>query len=561
MSKPLETLSAEQLLQIVLDTIPLRVFWKDKDSEFLGGNQLFLSDLGLDEINDLIGKSDYDFAENAKDAEHFIGDDAEVMRLAIPKLDIEESQMVPGQAAKWLRTNKAPLINDSGKVIGILGTYEDITPQVEYRQKIEEQALLDPLTGLANRRKLHDTLANYAGEHAGLMFIDLDFFKAVNDSLGHAIGDTLLQQVAKRLVTLAAGDEQILITRLGGDEFGILVPCPNLDIAQKSLEALASQIVEAVVTPFTIEHHIINLGASVGVTIVNKQNSASSGFREADMAMYAAKGAGRNNFKFYDVSMKQAADRKHQLVTCLHNAIENEEFSLVYQAQIDDENNVIGAEALLRWNSKTLGFVPPDEFIPLAEESGFIHRIGEWVLNNALDDLALWLPKINQPNFKMAVNFSNKQFQDESLVSSVEIALQDRDIAPRYLQIEITESVLIDNKASAIRSMLRLQKVGISIAIDDFGTGYSSLSYLAILPIDKLKIDRSFVTDLHLKSTNRKLVDTLVNMSKNLQMEVIAEGVETIDEKDALVKLGCRQFQGYYFCRPIGSDVFQTQYL
>ncbi|MGK0500231.1 MAG: PAS domain-containing protein, partial [Oceanicoccus sp.] len=179
MSKFSETLNAEQLLQIVLDTIPLRVFWKDKDSKFLGANQLLLNDLGLDKINSLIGRSDFDFAVDPQDAEHFIKDDAEVMRLALPKLDIEESQLVPGKAPKWLRTNKAPLINEDGKVIGILGTYEDITAQVEYRHQIERQALLDPLTGLANRRKLHDALASYAASHAGLMFIDLDLFKAV----------------------------------------------------------------------------------------------------------------------------------------------------------------------------------------------------------------------------------------------------------------------------------------------------------------------------------------------------------------------------------------------
>lgn len=561
MSKPSEELSAEQLLRIVLDTIPLRVFWKDKNSIFLGGNQLLLDDLSLSEVKDLIGKSDYDIVEDPAEAEHFIVDDAEVMRRGEPKLGIEEYILVPGKATKWLRTNKAPLINGKGEVIGVLGTYEDITLQVEYRQQIENQAMLDPLTGLANRRKLHDVLINYTGTHAGLLFIDLDFFKAVNDSLGHAIGDTLLQQVAKRLVNLVANNEQILVTRLGGDEFGILVPCLNLCDAQKSLETLASQIVSEILKPFVVEQHSITLGASVGITIVDKQNSSSTGFREADMAMYAAKAGGRNKFEFYDISMKKAAARKHQILYYLHNAIANKEFTLVYQAQIDQNNNLIGAEALLRWHNEILGFVAPDEFIPLAEESGFIHKIGEWVLQAALDELALWLPRISNSAFKMAVNFSSKQFQDESLVSAIEKALKERSISPNHLQIEITESVLIDNKERAIRSMLRLQKVGISIAIDDFGTGYSSLSYLAILPIDKLKIDRSFVTDLHLKSTNQKLVDTLVNMSKNLQMEVIAEGVETIDEKNALIRLGCRQFQGYFFSRPIPSEDFCTQYL
>ncbi|MFT6270488.1 MAG: diguanylate cyclase (GGDEF)-like protein [Alphaproteobacteria bacterium] len=570
-----ESLNAEKLLRIVLDTVPIRVFWKDTQSRFLGGNQLFLQDLGLDNINDLIGKSDYDFALNTSDAEHFIADDAEVMNTAKPKLCIEEAQIVPGQSPKWLRTNKVPMLSAKAEVIGILGTYEDITEQIEYRQLIEKQALIDSLTGMANRRKLQDALENFSGEYAGLMFIDLDHFKAVNDSLGHSVGDTLLQQVATRLLGLNLNAKKmlnqlpeqeldpVLITRLGGDEFGIFIPCPDIDDAQANLESLAAQIVKSLVEPFSIEHHIVNLGASVGITIVDKkQSSTATGFREADMAMYAAKAKGRNTYQFYDVSMKEAAEHRHKLKSCLFNAIKKNELSLVYQPQLDDQNNLIGAEALLRWHNKNLGSVPPDEFISLAEQSGLIHDIGDWVLNTALDTLATWLPLLkNNDNFKMAVNFSSKQFQDESLAKTVEKSLAARNIDHKYLQIEITESVLIEHKDRAVKSMLRLQKLGISIAIDDFGTGYSSLSYLAILPIDKLKIDRAFVTDLHIKSTNRKLVDTMVNMSKNLHMEVIAEGVETIEEKEALIALGCHQFQGYYFSKPIDAGKLQSIYL
>lgn len=562
-----DPISAEKLLRIVLDTVPIRVFWKDKNSRFLGCNQLFWEDLGANNVDDIIGKSDFDFFPNIDDAKHFVEDDAEVMRTAKPKLHIEESQLVPGQAPKWLRTNKVPMLNSKGDVIGVLGTYEDITAQVEYRQHIEKQALIDSLTGMANRRKLQDSLENFSGDYAGLIFIDLDHFKAVNDSLGHSFGDLLLQQVARRLKALKLraeqSDDDALITRLGGDEFGIFIPCTNIQNAQTNLERLADKIVKALVEPFVIEKHIINLGASVGITIVDKkQSSTATGFREADMAMYVAKAKGRNTYQFYDVSMKEEAEHKHNLKTCLHKAIQNKELSLVYQPQVDDDNNLIGAEALLRWNSKTLGMVPPNEFIALAEQSGLIHDIGAWVLNSALDTLAKWLPMLkNKHDFKMAVNFSSKQFQDKSIAKIVEQCLELRDVDPKYLQIEITESILIEHADRAVQSMLRLQKLGVSIAIDDFGTGYSSLSYLAILPIDKLKIDRSFISDLHNKSTNRKLVATMVSMSKNLHMEVIAEGVETLQEKEALIRLDCHQFQGYYFCRPVDAEKFQSLYM
>jgi EAL domain-containing protein (putative c-di-GMP-specific phosphodiesterase class I) len=245
----------------------------------------------------------------------------------------------------------------------------------------------------------------------------------------------------------------------------------------------------------------------------------------------------------------------------LRGAIENKEFSLLYQPQLDDNNTLIGAEALLRWNSKELGVVPPDQFIPLAEDIGLIHVIGDWVLNNSLDELVTWQGIIKKtPNFKMAVNFSSKQFQNKSLPDEIEFALVSRNIASKNLQVEITESVLIDHKETAVNSMLKMQKIGVSIAIDDFGTGYSSLSYLAVLPIDKLKIDRAFVTNLHNEGTNRKLVETLINMSKNLKMEVIAEVVETVEEYDALIALDCHQFQGFLFSRPVAGGEIQQWY-
>jgi diguanylate cyclase (GGDEF)-like protein len=554
-------LKAEQILKIVLDTIPIRVFWKDTDSTFLGGNKAFLEDLNLSSVDELTGRNDSDFFDDQDVVDTFRNQDLEVINSAKPKIGFEEPLSLEGQPDKWLKTNKMPMLDDNGVVIGILATYEEITEQVAYRTEIELQAMVDPLTNIANRRKLQKTINEYTGKYAGLLFIDLDYFKAVNDSLGHNIGDTLLQEVAKRLETLCLNDGGV-VARLGGDEFSIFVPFKSVGQVQENLELLARNINKILVEPFKIGHHIVSVGASIGVTVIDRALGAqANGFREADMAMYAAKEQGRNNYQFYDVSMREDADKKHKIGFHLRTAIEKQELSLVFQPQLNEHEELIGAEALLRWNSKELGFVSPDHFIPLAEETGLIHEIGNWVLNQSLDALKTWGPILKRsPDFKLAVNFSSKQFQNKNLPYVIEDAIKSRNLDPKHFQVEITESVLIDYRDRAVKSMLKMQKIGISIAIDDFGTGYSSLSYLAMLPIDKLKIDRSFVTDLHKKSTNKKLVETLINMSRNLQMEVIAEGVETLKEKQALMDLGCFQFQGYYFSKPIALAAIKSKY-
>lgn len=550
-------IEAEQLLRIVLDNIPMRVFWKDINSKFLGGNQRVLEDLELTSIDDLVGKSDYDFSFDAQEVESFIADDREVMNSGIAKFGIEEPQSVDGGETRWLRTNKVPLTDDCNQIIGLLGTYEDITEQVKYREKIEHQALVDPLTQLANRRNLQNRITGFNGVCAGLLFIDLDFFKVVNDSLGHSIGDTLLQRVAERINAIIP-DENGLVARIGGDEFSVFIPLVSETEYKSVMAAFAQKIVDSLVETFIVDSHILNVSASIGITMMQKGGlNYNQGFKEADIAMYVAKENGRSNYQFYNDGMREKAERKHAIQRCLHQAITNSEFHLVYQPQYNQASELIGAEALLRWQSDELGFVSPDEFIPVAEQTGLIHSLGLWVFNTALDALLDW-NKYSQlsEQFKLAVNVSSVQFRSHSVVSEFKSAIGSRNVNANNVQIEVTESLLIEDKGVAVRSMLRLQQLGMSIAIDDFGTGYSSLSYLANLPIDKLKIDRSFVENLDSSRINRKLVDTLINMSKNLHMEVIAEGVETTEERDELIELGCSQFQGYLFSRPVKSDVF-----
>jgi diguanylate cyclase (GGDEF)-like protein len=562
MDKKRSNVEAEQLLKSVLDTIPMRVFWKDTDSNFLGANNLFLNDLKVTSLAELIGKNDYHFTLNKKESEAFQRDDREVMESGVAKLGIEEPQSIQGEATRWLSTNKVPLKDHDGKVIGLVGTYEDITQQVNYRKEIELQALIDPLTKLANRRKLQQKIDLFTAECAGLLFIDLDYFKSVNDSLGHFIGDLLLTLVAARLKKIAL-DKGGLVARLGGDEFSIFVPLENQPQYQMKMAKLAGTVIDELLQPFEVDSHVLNIGASIGITMMTgKDAEYTKAFREADMAMYVAKEKGRGNFQFYNETMRLETERKHLVQQHLHLAIEAGEFSLVFQPQVNTKGDVIGAEALLRWHNAELGMVTPDEFIPLAEETGLIHKLGKWVFESSMETLVRFQEANNiHPDFKLAINVSSKQFRNLNIVSEVEHAIVSRGLSPNNVQIEITESLLIDNKDIAVRSMLKLQSLGVSIAIDDFGTGYSSLAYIANLPIDKLKIDRSFITDLHLKSTNRKLVDTLVNMSKSLHLEVIAEGVENTQERDVLIDLGCSQFQGYLFSRPVPADKLIKDFL
>ncbi|MEQ3657575.1 MAG: EAL domain-containing protein [Glaciecola sp.] len=562
MEKKRSNADAEQFLKSVLDTLPMRVFWKDTDSNFVGANNLFLKDLKVASLAELIGKNDYHFTLNKKESEAFQRDDREVMESGVAKLGIEEPQSIKGEATRWLRTNKMPLTDKHGKVIGLVGTYEDITEQVNYRKEIELQALIDPLTKLANRRKLQQKIDLFTGECAGLLFIDLDYFKSVNDSLGHFIGDLLLTLVAARLKKIAL-DKGGLVARLGGDEFSIFVPLENHPQYQMKMAKLAGAVIDELLQPFEVDSHVLNIGASIGITMMTgKDAEYTKAFREADMAMYVAKEKGRGNFQFYNETMRLETERKHLVQQHLHLAIEAGEFSLVFQPQVNTQGDVIGAEALLRWHNAELGMVAPDEFIPLAEETGLIHKLGKWVFESSMETLVRFQEANNiHPDFKLAINVSSKQFRNLNIVSEVEHAIVSRGLSPNNVQIEITESLLIDNKDIAVRSMLKLQSLGVSIAIDDFGTGYSSLAYIANLPIDKLKIDRSFITDLHLKSTNRKLVDTLVNMSKSLHLEVIAEGVENKQERDVLIDLGCSQFQGYLFSQPVPADKLIKDFL
>ncbi|UTW48318.1 EAL domain-containing protein [Bacterioplanoides sp. SCSIO 12839] len=557
-----DQLTPEQLLRIVLDTIPLRVFWKDVDLNYLGANQKLLDDIGFKNLESLVGQSDYAIFDTQEEAEPKRDDDREVINSGKAKLDIEEALVIPGKPTKWLRTNKAPMQTEDGVTIGVLGTYQDITAEVEYRQQIERQALIDPLTGLENRRSIQNTIAQHDYTSAGLLFIDLDRFKQVNDTLGHSIGDELLKLVAGYFQRVA-DKHGASLARLGGDEFSIFKTFEHKQPLKTKLEAIAKDILETLNRPIRLEHNIVTIGASIGITELDGySNVTKDGFTEADLAMYSAKRDGLNKYQFFSETLRVSAKRQHQLHAYLHRAVALKELYLVYQPQFDQNQRLIGAEALIRWRHPDLGEVSPADFIPVAEESGMIHEIGEWVIREALDALKNWQSLLSaSPDFKLAINVSSCQFENKYLAEYIKNQLEQRELSGRHLEVEITESLLFKYKEMATTTMVKLKDSAISVAIDDFGTGYSSLSYLATLPLNKLKIDRSFITDLHNNPTNMKLVETLVNLAASLGLRVTAEGVETNEELVELKRLNCQEYQGFLFAKPISQQQFENTYV
>lgn len=550
-----------EVFQLVLDSIPSRVFWKDLNLIYRGANNHFMADAGKSCLTDLVGKSDYDLPWSEEQANAFRADDREVINSGVAKLNIEEDQTQPDGSVSWLQTCKIPLHDDQGAVIGVLGTYTDITDRKSFQDTIEYQATHDELTSLPNRRYLQaaieDFLVSERAGFSGLIFIDLDRFKIVNDSLGHAAGDKLLRLVSERIKQQIAGED--VAARLGGDEFSFLIVDAGADeeTARSCLSEISSKIVDSLLRPFSVDEHVLYIGASVGCSIIQPSNKNSSDkLREADMAMYQAKDMGRNTFAFYSDVMMEKANRRHEVQNCLRQALKNNEFNLVYQPQYGTNGKLLGAEALLRWHSAQLGFVSPAEFIPEAEHTGLIYDIGKWVIHTA-GQAYKTLSNTVEPSFIMAINVSAIQFQQDDFVSSAESLITQCGVSPASIQLEITESLLLGNESQALKKLDQLKQLGFSIAIDDFGTGYSSLSYLTRLPIDKLKIDQSFVRKISTDDRNARIVETIINMSKNLNLEVIAEGVETECEKQFLLERGCYQFQGYLFSKPVELSQFE----
>ena len=451
----------------------------------------------------------------------------------------------------------------------ILASIRDISERKIAEEKLNELAFYDELTKLPNRRLLQNRLdlaISNAKQHnhiGAVLFMDLDRFKTINDSLGHTTGDELLQELAKRLSGCLREDDTA--ARIGGDEFVIMIPeiSSSIKNAQLYVENLVARIQQEIQRPLRVNGIDLYMNISIGISLfpVDSQNGTNL-LQQADTAMYRAKEDGINKFHFYQPQMKQVASERLKLEKELHVALEDNQLNLHYQPQINSNGELIGLEALLRWHHPELGNISPARFIPVAEETGLIITIGQWVVEQACRKLAQWQQMGLPESFeRLSINISPKQFSEHNFVPCLTKAITEADIRADLIELEITESMLIHNMTQTIKKMNALKELNINFSIDDFGTGYSSLRYLKNLPLNKLKIDQSFVRDLTTHENSQSIVQTIIAMANHLQLDVIAEGVETGSELKLLKQLGCHKFQGYYFSPAVSEQKIEIQYI
>jgi len=436
--------------------------------------------------------------------------------------------------------------------------WRDISARKEAERQAWELAFFDPLTGLPNRRLLHDRLEqNMAAsarshKYRALLYLDLDHFKTLNDTQGHAMGDRLLVEMAHRLATcVREGDT---VARMGGDEFVLLVQQldEDLGIAITQAAAIAEKVLEQMALPCALNGNLHQGSASVGVTLfVGHEISAQEVLQRADLAMYQAKSAGRNAVRFFDPAIQARISARAALEADLRTAVPHGELVLHYQPQVDAHGHCLGVETLVRWNHPERGLVPPTEFIPLAEETGLIVPIGQWVLSQACRGLSRWQGDARTAGLTMAVNVSAREFHQPDFVAKLRILLDTCKVPPGLLKLEITESMLLDHIETTVTTMQELKTLGVGFSLDDFGTGYSSLNYVKRLPIDQIKIDQSFVRDILTDPNDAAICRAVIAMGHSLGLHTIAEGVETAAQWDFLAYEGCDAAQGYLYARPM----------
>ncbi|MDC6166620.1 putative bifunctional diguanylate cyclase/phosphodiesterase [Paucibacter sp. XJ19-41] len=445
--------------------------------------------------------------------------------------------------------------------LSYVGLVRDISEQKEAESHIERLAYYDALTGLPNRRLLLDQLAQLhsrfakQGGHAALIFADIDRFKSVNDTLGHAGGDALLRATGERLKECLVS--QGLVARMGGDEFAMLIPDLDADADMAQLEA--AQWCQRLLHRLRCEHqlagHEYRTSASLGVLLIRDGREAPEALlAHAELAMQQAKSESRDTYRFYDAEMGRSAALRAGRLNDLRLSLRRQELALVFQPQVDEWGDVLGAEALLRWRHPSRGTVSPADFIPLAEQSGFIIQIGQWVLLQACDMLAAWRRHRHTAVLSIAINISATEFRDPEFVATVSRALAVSGADPRRLKLELTESVLTVDLSDLAQKLSAIKRMGVSLSLDDFGTGYSSMAYLRELPLDQLKIDRSFIVEIDRSARDEVLVRGMVEMCRVLGLSVIAEGVETPSQRERLLACGCTSFQGYLTGRPMSAE-------
>lgn len=528
---------------------------------------LFISD----SIENLSGYPACDFVQNAiRDYTSIIyAEDVDYVNAEFDDNNVHQDFVIEYRIVhrngeiRWVHERGCVVLDKNGEPAFLDGFIFDISERKQSEAEIEKLAFYDFLTLLPNRRLLQDRLkialamCKRHKQFGALLFIDLDHFKNLNDTLGHDVGDLLLKHVAQRLQLCVRDCDTV--ARLGGDEFVMMIE----DLSQNEMEAaeqaevLGEKILVSLNQTYQLDSHDYQITPSIGITLFNGlENSTDELLKQADIAMYQSKASGRNALNFYNPQMQQKINARVELEKDLNRAIQNHEFVLYYQAQVEHDE-IIGAEVLIRWNHPKKGLIPPDVFIPLAEETGLILPIGQWVLDTACAQIKAWENDPKMARLQLAVNVSSKQFQQPNFVIQIKTLLQKSGIIPNRLKIELTESLLLDNVESTIDKMIELREFGVCFSMDDFGTGYSSLSYLTKLPLNQLKIDQAFIRNMGRKNSDAIIVQTIIGMTRNLDIDVIAEGVETEIQRDFLKLHDCNVYQGYFFSKPIPLNDFE----
>ncbi|MEH6452740.1 MAG: EAL domain-containing protein [Psychromonas sp.] len=544
-------------LHALINNIPDLTWMKDKNSQYLLANKALSHFFGLSQ-EDIIGKKDSEICINKTQAQAFLKDDLTILKKKQIILCEEEISGADGFTL-WSETIKVPVYDKQNNFVGTAGIARDITKRKIVEDKMKHLAYHDHLTGMPNKayflKHLSALLADQSNPIAVLL-LDLNDFKTINDSLGHAYGDLVLIQIAKRLESLV--DQYTTVARFGGDEFLISHRCEQAN----SFEKLKKKLSEQFTSPITINEINYSFTASSGVAFSpNDGIDCETLLKHADLAMYQSKTNHHNECVIFLPEFAKKSIYRMQLSNQLSEAIYNDELNLVYQPKVNSiDDSMVGIEALLRWTDKSGNTIPPDDFIPIAEQNGTINEIGEWVIKAALKQVRTWLDK-QLPLVPISINITANQLKQRYFVDFLLQQLEHYQIPGNLIELELTESVLMENIENTIPLLNEMRKKGIMFSIDDFGTGYSSLSYLSSLPIDVLKIDKSFITDLHLHSNNQKIVKTIVQLANNFNLSLIAEGVQSKKELVETNLCGISIIQGYYFSYPLTAKELERKWL
>lgn len=559
---------SRESLHRLLNSLFEGVYGVDTDGNCTFVNQSCLQLLGYQSDDELLGKNMHKAIHHS----HSNGNPYPVSECKIYRAyQVNQTANVSDEVF-WCKDGTAipveywsrPVVTD-GVVTGSIITFIDITARKKAEDEINRLAFFDPLTHLPNRRLLLDRLQHAlatsarSARHGAIMFIDLDNFKIINDTKGHDCGDLLLVEIALRLQScVREGDT---VARLGGDEFVVMLEDmgSQAEHAAAQAEEVGEKIRAAISQPCLVKDCEFHSTASIGINLfIGRENTAETLLKYADIAMYQAKGSGRNAVRFFDPDMQSVLETRTTLESDLHRALAERQFSLYYQAQVDDDGHILGAEALVRWIHPQRGIIPPDQFIPIAEESSLILDIGHWVLETACRQLALWGDDEKKCKLELAVNVSARQFKSSDFVDKVAAVIKAQRIDPSLLKLELTESVVLENIADVVAKMHALKALGVKLSMDDFGTGYSSLSCLKQLPFDQIKIDRSFVRDIVTDPDDAVMVQTIIDMAHNFSLNSVAEGVEIDAQLDFLKQHGCMVYQGYLFSKPVPVEEFEA---